>query len=663
MTTPTATREAITHHRRRFSDALGEEHRLIWAQREIADRALAGDLQFEHLGIRYFHIGRRDIAWHGPHHHHVEWTCQLNRFFHLPSLAAAYRETGDARYAEAARDYLLDWIRANPTRAGWALAEYDNTLNLSIRALEWTLTLADFLPCPAFDDAAITAILDSLTAQLDFLCEHLAPAINWRIAHADALLTCAICLPFLPPAERWRKLAIHVLNDAYYRQILPDGAHIERTPNYHDWMTNVFQRLWQLRRAMPELGLAMQADTVARMHDYNVGSTLPNGSSNALHDSNSRRSGAADLQALDGRVAFRREAGLPDELPPTTQFFAAAGQVSLRESWTPDSMYLAFDATTWGGAHCHLSRNAVQLYAYGRHLLLDPGTLTYEMSDPLMTHGKSTRAHNTLNLNGWNQSEANPADTRCVSLPGYDFVSSVYEGGYWPGAYSWGFFQGHGDGVFAEHFRALLWLRDHCAVVIDHLRMDHHTEAALESNWQLTDGPVAVDAEHYRAVTGFPDANLLLLFPLVVPGMRLTVHEGEMNPPRGWLQGDGVYVTAPQLCLSTPKIEPLNAALLTVLVPFRGPDAPEVTAAATTDEATGTQTLRLRWPDGTRDEFVATPRLESAINTVGDLTTDAALVHLRRDRDGAVTGGLVVDGTYLAPYASEPKTTMGTWTF
>jgi hypothetical protein len=655
------TRDAITAHRRQYLTALGEGHALISSSREVADRAVAGELGFRHLGVKFFQIGRSGIAWDGPQHQHQEWVAQLNRFFHLPSLAAAYKETGDERYAEAARDFLLDWIRAHPTRPDWALAPYDNTLNLCIRATQWTLTLADFLPSPAFDDAAVAAILASLTAQLEFLTTHLAPQANWRIAHVDALLTCGICLPFLPEAAGWQALAVRVLNDAYHRQILPDGAHMERTPGYHAWMTNVFQRLWRLGAAMPELALAMRPEPIARMHDYNVGMTLPNGSDNGLHDSNSRRSGAPNRTALDARAAFRREAGLPEALPPTAQFFAAAGQACLRDSWEPDAVCLTFDATTWGGAHCHLSRNAVQLAAYGRHLLLDPGTLTYEVSDPLMAGGKSTRAHNTLNLNGWSQSQANPTGTRCHSLPGYDFTSSVYEGGYWPGEYTWGFWHGHGDGLFAEHFRTLLWVRDRCAIVIDHLRKDHGTAPALESNWQLCEGVVEIGED--RAVTRHPDANLLLLFPLTIPAMTLTVHEGETNPPRGWLQGDGAFIPAPQLCLSTPHMEPLNAYLLTVLIPFRGPDAPAVTAEASLDDATGLHTLRLAWEDGSTDELFATPRLESAIPCRDDLDTDAALIHLQRNPAGNLVRGLAVDATYVHPYAVEVKGEMGVWGF
>ncbi|OPZ81339.1 MAG: Heparinase II/III-like protein [bacterium ADurb.Bin429] len=426
-------------------------------------------------------------------------------------------------------------------------------------------------------------------------------------------------------------------------------------------MTEVFQRMWRLGCAMPELGLAMRPEPIARMHDYNVGMSLPNGAPNGLHDSNSRRTGGPDRTALDTRAAFRLDAGLPEELPPTSQFFAAAGQACLRDSWEPDAVYVTFDATTWGGAHCHLSRNAVQFTAYGRHLLLDPGTLTYEVSDPNMASGKSTRAHNTLNLNGWNQSQANPTGTRCHSLPGHDFVSSMYEGGYWPGEYTWGCWGGRGQGLFAEHHRMLLWVRERCVIVIDHLRKDHGTTPLLESNWQLSEGPVEIGTD--RAVTHHQDANLLLLFPLLIPAMTLTVHEGEHDPPRGWLQGDGVFVPAPQLCLSTPEMEPLNAFLLTVLIPFRGPDAPGVTAVASLDEATALQYLRLDWADGSADELYATPRLEQAIGQYGELDTDAALLHLQRDAAGRVTRGLVVDGTYARPFSAEEKVEMGVWEF
>ena len=119
------------------------------APTERAAQAVKGKLVFLHLRERYVDVGRSDIDWSGAHVAHQEWPAQLNRFFQLPSLAGAYEATGDDCYAEAARDYISDWIGAHQSRADWELGPGDNTLNLSIRMLCWFANLPPLLSAPS----------------------------------------------------------------------------------------------------------------------------------------------------------------------------------------------------------------------------------------------------------------------------------------------------------------------------------------------------------------------------------------------------------------------------------------------------------------------------------------------------------------------------------
>lgn len=616
---------------------------------EVADQAVAGVIAFRHLGVHPTPVGRADIDWSGPQHDHQEWPAQLNRFFQMPPLAAAWQQTGRPEYAEAARDYVVDWVRAHPSREEWRIASYDSTLNLSIRMLQWFTALPALLDSPAFDDAVLKAMLDSSCVQLDFLCEHLSSRTNWRIAEADSLLTSGLRLDGLPGADRWEAVGLRVLNDAFHRQILPDGAHEERNPSYHVWMTQVFEKYWRLARAMPDLGLVMTTGPVARMHDYALGATRPNGALNAMHDSVGRRTGVEPNRLREARAAFRREAGLPEALPPTSQFFACAGQAFWRDGWGEDATYLTFDATTWGGAHCHLSRGAVQLHAAGRSLLVDPGYLTYEARDPFCAHGRSTRAHNTVNLNGWNQSEADPV-CRFESVPGYDLAASCYDGGYWSGEYTWSFRHGHGDGLSAWHHRTMLWVRGRFVAVLDQVRHDYGDRLPfLEGNWQLCEGEVEADPGGAWARTCNDDSNVLLLFPLQPGGARLQVHEGERDPLRGWLPGRGEYVAAPQVCLLVDPVPAGWTDLAAVLIPFTGDRPPEVAAEAPSPG--GVNRLTLRWDDGTADELFWTGCLARAVGVQDDFETDASLVHVATDPHGAIAQGLVVDGTFIRPFA------------
>ena len=655
-------RERLAVNDMRLREAIGEPD--VWLPaadaRYVADMAVEGRIRFCHLGEKFFDVGRSNIDWSGPQHRHQEWPAQLNRFFQLPALAAAWQETKDERYAEAARDYMADWIRAHPDREDWAQARHDNTLSLAIRVQNWLACLPRFLSSKAFDDGIVSAIIASAACQIDYLCAHLATAHNWRIAHADSILLASFRLDGHPAADSWRKVGVGVINDAFNRQVLPDGAHDERNPSYHAWMTRVFEKYWRLGRAHPELGLIVSHDAVARMYDYLAAHTRPNGQLDALHDSRGDHAGKRDPAWDRARREFRKAAGLPDEMPPTIQNFPSAGQACWRDNWSEDAVYITFDATTWGGGHCHLSRNSVQLHAFGRSLLVDPGTLTYETSDPMMAHGKSTRAHNTMNLNGWNQSESDPR-FRFETAAGYCLAESVYSGGFWPRPFTWGWKEGHGNGAWGEHHRVLLWVVGRFAVVLDRFRHDSaDTGAAVESNWQFSEGEVRLASDPWRAVTVHDDANLLIVFPLVPPGTVASLHSGEKAPLRGWLPGSkGEYVPAPQLCLvSAPA--PVVSHCAAVLVPFRGSAAPDVKVEA----GMGTcGRLSIRWPGGETDTLFWAPGLERAIESKKDIATDASLVHVLTGADGKLLRGLAVDGTFVEPYSPKRRERRGVFSF
>ena len=147
-------------------------------------------------------VGLKDIDWSGKHIHHQEWPAQLNRFFHLRPLAAAYRATHDERFAQAARAYIEDWLRGDNYATATALRPGDNTLNMSIRLgsshhLGWGVTLPAFLGSPSFGDAFLARTLASLSTQAEWLSRHLTAVGNWRISQLDALVFTSLRFPFL----------------------------------------------------------------------------------------------------------------------------------------------------------------------------------------------------------------------------------------------------------------------------------------------------------------------------------------------------------------------------------------------------------------------------------------------------------------------------------
>jgi hypothetical protein len=633
--------------------------------RAFADAAVDGAVHFGHQGFHPVAVGRSGIDWRGGHWKHNQWPAQLNRLVMLGSLAIGYRETGDSRYAEAARDYLEDWMNAHPETEDWDLADHDNVLNLAIRLQAWFGELPSFLDAACFDDAFLERLQRHGAMQLERLETRTRPALmNWGIFQAESLLHNGLRLAGMEGAERWRDTGVRVLNDAWHRQVLPDGAHVERTPTYHNRMKIAFTDLWRLGRAHPSLGVAVGAEKLARMHDYAVAVLTPYGHTNAMHDAK----GKWALDPEDGpdpsgrfaeREAFLKEAGRARDLPAPKAFYPHAGQALLRSGWDRKATYVTFDATRWGSGHNHPSRNAVQLYHRGRALVVDPGSFSYEESDPWSPYGRSTRSHSTMTVNGWNQGESNP-ETRYTSAPGYQLVDSEFDGGYWPNRRDFFWREGHGRGLYARHHRAMLWVEDRFVVVLDLVRRDAMDGAvALECNWQLGPGMLELDSNRRVAVTRHPDANVKMLFPLLPDAMGLEMREGWTDPIHGWVPGDERYEPAPLLRVAADDYAEGYANLAAVLVPFEGPQAPEVAAEGGFTERNDA-VVRLRWDDGTRDEMHWAAALSMGLGKVEDLETDAALVHRCFREDGSLHQGLAAYATYVKPHAPrgrvEPET-------
>ncbi|MFW5858008.1 MAG: heparinase II/III family protein, partial [Planctomycetota bacterium] len=405
------------------------------AQRTDADHAVQGELAF--MGGEYVAIGRTDIDWSAPHRQHHCWKGRVLRFQYAPALLRTWEATGEDRYLDALWDFVRDWIRAHPSRDAWTARKEDNMLDLAIRLQHWGHLLGVSAGSDRIADDDLGLAITSVRCQLGYLADHFSPHGNFRIFQAMAMLRAGLVLPFVPEAETWRATAVRLLNDAARRQILADGAHVEVTPSYHSGMTDTFAKCVRLGQAYPDLGIRIRAGSVARMFDYILAHTRPNGSFNALNDSEGIHEGSVDSPWPERRRAFLAETGLPADPPTPTRLFPLARQATFRDSLAPEAEYLVFEASRWGSAHGHLARNNVLLHAYGRSLLLDPGRMEYEMSRPEGPYCKSTRAHNTLNLNGWNQFCAEASDWRAWSAPGYGAAIGRYAGGYWPAPYGW----------------------------------------------------------------------------------------------------------------------------------------------------------------------------------------------------------------------------------
>ncbi len=595
------------------------------------------------------HIGLRNIDWAGSHIHHQEWPAQLNRFFWLAHLANVWNADGDQEMPRLAYATIEDWIRQHPAYAAdTAMAPGDNTLNLSIRLGQagwggWWNAAVEFVGTSAFDDEFVERMLKSTRGQIDYLHAHLSARGNWRISQLNCMLFCGLVLPGF---EDCADFAARGLREAMHRQVEADGSHCEHTPGYHGWMARVATSLWRLGRARPELPLQIDSERLLRMWDYAVAAAAPNGAAAGLHDS-----GVWTEQPQTGHAETRQQilatSGLPAERvwDPQTQpsrWFPDAGQLYLRDGWDKSATFITFDATRWGGGHCHLSRLAVSLYAGGRMLLYDPGIFSYEMSDPFAAHGKSTAAHNTLQVDGRNQSPANPDASEVYLGQHFAVARSTYVGGYFTGRYHWSFVDGLGDCIPGSHSRTLLWVKGRYALVFDRLAVDR-ADCPFSAAWQLPAGEFGLDADHARVWTTGEQTNILVQCLTLGRELETAVHVGEEDPLRGWLPRDahGGRRPAPQVSFQGRTDGP--ADLVTLLLPFCGTDAPRPKVLHLHCEETGARGIELKWAGGTVDTVVYMPGFNLMAGYCGPIRTDGTLAFVEKQGNDPVRA-LVYDG-------------------
>ena len=604
---------------------------------------------------REVNIGMRNVDWSGSHIKHQEWPAQLNRFFWLARLVTVYRQTHEPDLPDLARRWIEDWMDGHePYGAANRPAKGDNTLNISVRLGQadrggWWNAAALLAGTPAFDEAFVRRMLESTHGQIECLVAHLAPTINWRISHLNCILFCSLVLPGF---ESYREFAVHRLNEAFWRQVDPDGSHVERCPSsYHQWMMRLFSNLVMLARARPGLGFNIDPARVGRMWDYALYSTTPDGGSSGLHDgavwtpNRPMRDLALQRKRYLQRAELRGAEWKVDQRPD--RLFPDAGQWFLRDSWKPDATQVSVDATRYEGGHNHLSRLAVNLYAGKRMLLYDPGIFTYENTVPFMAYGKATKAHNTITLHDYNQVETNPVVEESHLLKGFSLVSAAYAGSYFSGDYGWGFHQGPGRAEYGAHERVVLWVKGSYLLVFDLVKADHTRVVPYQAHWQFPIGKATLDRKHNAAWTGGAPDNVLVRLVQASGTVKSALHAGERKPILGWLPlGHGPeWKPAPHLVMAG-EVKGGYASQVTLVVPFKGARPPAIAIQPVKQAAAGVHAFELKFRDGTTDVVMATANLHRMIGDSGPVSTDGSLAFVRV-RKGRVVRAMLNRGTWL----------------
>jgi len=368
---------------------------------------------------------------------------ELNRHQHLSRLAKAYHWTRDERYADEAVAQLESWIEQNPTGIG---INWQSSLEIGIRTISWLWTVFLLLPSRSFSDAAAQRIGNSLFAQLDhihrFTSLFRSPNTH-LIGEAAALFIGGLVFCDRKRSAAWMEHGAALLIQEADQQILDDGAHGELSACYHCYALDFYlqalvlaeqnhfrlpERVREKVRGMLKfvLHLSTPAGTIPLLGDDDGGRALALEQRNYRSFNDALCLGSILFQRADFKYRagdFREETfwllgqraaqayDLLESQPPAENqaVFPNAGYAIQRSGWGALDSQLVFDMGGLGmltGGHSHADALSVVLFSQGRELLVDPGTYLYNCAPEWRSYFRSTRAHNTVAIDGRDQAEA-----------------------------------------------------------------------------------------------------------------------------------------------------------------------------------------------------------------------------------------------------------------
>ncbi|MFO1378444.1 MAG: alginate lyase family protein [Steroidobacteraceae bacterium] len=364
---------------------------------------------------------------------------ELNRHFHVVALAQAWSLTEDDRYSKAAVGTLKSWLTECPYPVG---INWVSALELGIRLVNWYIASRLF---GWWGDGSepVAGLQDSIYWHCKFIERHRSrhsSANNHLLGEMVGLYAAATAWGFWGESARWRDLARRTLIDELPRQVHDDGVSREQTVDYQMF---VLQMLLIAGLIGEESGEPFPAEywaTVDRMLGFlesiaDVGGNLP-----AFGDSDdgmlymlspqARDSRLPDLMAVraflngtstsaarSGEAArwlstgFPRPVHWPARSAARTRAFRDGGYFVLGDRFgKPDEVLLVADAAPLGflsiAAHGHADCLSFVLSLGGVQVLVDPGTYCYHSDPTWRAYFKGTSAHNTVRVDGVDQSQS-----------------------------------------------------------------------------------------------------------------------------------------------------------------------------------------------------------------------------------------------------------------
>lgn len=354
---------------------------------------------------------------------------EINRHYQFSALAKSYYCTRDEQYFTELKKLFNNWNEHNLFLHG---VEWTSAMELAIRVNSWVYMLG-FLTKTECEDEIIEKINHGIIVMTDYIFKHrsrYSSANNHLIVEMYAVAIVGILTDHSP----WKCEAINLLTEELPKQNYSDGVNKEMSLHYQSFVMEAYGLLCLLmiknKIEIPEIWKTYLASMSKFLVDsiYRSGSIIEFGDSDEgkILDLNGKienyyqyilnlMSCILDMKYTDSDWHENLYWIVPTQLRSEKKKYVPAlvscrrkgGYTFIRSNDRRILIGIDHAALGFGSiaAHGHADALSFQMFVDGEPLFVDPGTYLYHCYLNKRNAFRKTENHNTITINGKDQSE------------------------------------------------------------------------------------------------------------------------------------------------------------------------------------------------------------------------------------------------------------------
>jgi hypothetical protein len=365
-------------------------------------------------------------------------TRELSHFHFLFGLYFAFVYSDKKYYLDKIKDTILHWIVKNPPYFG---INWSNAMAAGIRISNWCLVVYALKNIIIEDDGFMKRFYQSLYLHIIFINRNLENLIvknNHYIANLVGIYIASLLFPVFPKSRKWLKFSSKHLKKELQTQVYSDGGDCENSTAYQRFVTELFFLPMYLARQLgSEIFNTMERAKIRNMFNLLASSIKPGGKAIQFGDNdNGRLFKLSGRQSLDYAYMISLASGIfanykgngkeipadilsyifgGDSIYPDREYNTQSFPTSRLEKYDGTGLYffknrnfyLAVSCMPNGqngqSVHIHNDKLSFEMSYQTYDIIVDPGTYTY-MGDPVVRNRfRSTRSHNTVMENNFEQ--------------------------------------------------------------------------------------------------------------------------------------------------------------------------------------------------------------------------------------------------------------------